>query len=441
MSFDVTDAQDLVQTTEVDYKARRNRLIALVNESHALKDGEIVLFAPCDDPCQSFVQDSSFYYFSGLEEPASVMTLSNDSHDYYLPNYSDSRSKWVYSSTVVTEKKVQDIGFDRLLKTGDLISDIHVYPYFNQEYYKNVIALLSDLIAKNKKIFTCYPSNSSSSVRVRQIIDRLSLFVPHLKESIVDISSEIAQLRRTKDMAEIETLYRAIEVTSAAFQTAAHMLKNGVNESEIQASLEYVFTENNCTPAYPSIVGGGFRGTILHYSQNCHDLEDGQLVVIDAGARYNYYCSDITRTYPVSGKFTDEQKKLYEVVLETQEYIASQAKPGVWLSNPQKKDASLHHMAVEFLKKHGYEKYFIHGIGHFLGVDTHDVGDMRRPLQEGDVITIEPGIYLPDRQIGIRIEDNYWIVEGGNVCLSEEIPKDINSVESLVQQSFDVDLS
>ena len=242
-------------------------------------------------------------------------------------------------------------------------------------------------------------------------------------------------------MVELELMYKAVEITGNAHQAAMHMLKPGRNEAEVQASLEFVFTEQGATPAYPSIVAGGIRGTILHYGTNNQPLLDGQLVVVDAGARYNYYCADVTRTYPVSGKFTQEQKELYELVLECQELVAEQAKPGMWLSNKDEQEASLHHIAVNFFKKHGYDQYFIHGIGHFIGLDVHDVGDGTKPLQEGDIITIEPGLYIPEKQLGIRIEDNYWIVDQTTpVCLSEAIPKSVQAVEEMVQQSFDVDL-
>ena len=209
----------------------------------------------------------------------------------------------------------------------------------------------------------------------------------------------------------------------------------------MQAALEYVFTENLATSAYPSIVAGGVRGTILHYNKNNQKFVAGDLVVVDAGARYNYYCADVTRTYPVSGTFTQEQKKLYELVLECQELVAEHAKPGMWLVNKDNQEMSLHHIALNFFKKHGYDQYFTHGIGHFLGLDVHDVGDRSRPLQEGDIITIEPGLYISEKNIGIRIEDNYWIVDQAEpVCLSEGLPKTVSAIEEMIQQAFEVDL-
>lgn len=425
----------------MNYKNRRDLLLDLVRTQHAFHQGSIVLFSPCDDAYRSFVQESNFYYFSGIIEPASVMVISQEKQVFYRPAYTDARAQWVDSAADITQNSIQTQGFDDLQVTGKIFPSVHVYPYFDYATYENIVVLLSDLIRDGKKIFTIYPSNSYQAIEIRAVVDRLAQVIPHLHDHIIDISSQTAQLRRKKEMVELELLYKAVEITANAHQAAMHMLKPGRSEAEVQATLEFVFTEQGAIPAYRSIVAGGARGTVLHYSTNNQSLLDGQLVVVDAGARYNYYCADITRTYPVSGKFSTEQKELYELVLECQELVAEQAKPGMWLYNKDKQEASLHHIAFNFFKKHGYEKYFTHSIGHFLGLDVHDVGDASRPLQEGDIITIEPGLYIPEKQLGIRIEDNYWIVDQTTpVCLSEAIPKSVQAVEEMVQQSFDVDL-
>ena len=429
-----------MQKLDMNYKKRRDALIALVKAEHSSYQGPIVLFAPCDDPGRSFVQDSSFYYFSGIVEPASVMTLTESQQIFYRPNYTDLRDQWVASPAKITQDYIQSVEFDALRTTGEQFNSIHIYPYFDFTTYQDIIVLISQALTKGEKIFTLYPNNSYESFMIRMVIDRLASVIPNLKENIIDISAQVAQLRRKKDMSEIEITYKAIDISVQAHYTAVSMLKAGNKESDMQAALEYVFTEHGAVPAYPSIVAGGLNGTVLHYSMNYQKLVAGDLVVVDAGARYNYYCADLTRTYPVSGTFTQEQKELYEMVLEAQELTAEQAKPGVWLMNKDEQDASLHHIALNFFKKHGYDKYFTHGIGHFLGLDVHDVGDRTKPLQEGDIITIEPGLYIPEKKIGIRIEDNYWIVDQTTpVCLSEALPKTVKAVEEMIQQSFDVD--
>ncbi|MBV8661424.1 MAG: aminopeptidase P N-terminal domain-containing protein [Candidatus Dependentiae bacterium] len=429
-----------MQKLDMNYKKRRDALVELVKTEYSDFQGSIILFAPCDDPGRSFVQDSSFYYFSGIVEPASVIVLDESQQVFYRPNYTDLRDQWVASPIKITQDYIQSVGFDQLRTTGQEFNSIHIYPYFDFAIYQNIITLISQTLAKGEKIFTVYPDNSYESFMVRMVIDRLASVILNFKENIIDISAQVAQLRRKKDMSEIEITYKAIDISVQAHYTAVSMLKAGNKESDMQAALEYVFTEHAAMPAYPSIIAGGKNGTVLHYSMNNQKLIAGDLVVVDAGARYNYYCADITRTYPVSGTFTQEQKELYEMVLEAQELVAEQAKPGMWLMNKDEEDASLHHIALNFFKKHGYDKYFTHGIGHFLGLDVHDVGDRTKPLQEGDIITIEPGLYIPEKKIGIRIEDNYWIVDQTTpVCLSEALPKTVKAVEEMIQQSFDVD--
>ncbi len=425
----------------MNYKKRRDTLIELVRMHHPDKCGPIVFFAPCDDPTQNFVQDANFYYFSGIVEPASVVIMHHDQHDFYYPAYTALRHQWVATPVAITEQYIQAAGFDHLRTTGASCAAIHIYPYFDISLYENIIALLRLAVERKENIFTVYGKNNYETFVTAMIIDRLAMAIPGLLNSIVDISPLIAHMRRKKDMSEIETLYKAVDITTQAHCAAVAMLKAGNTESDMQAALEYVFTEHQAVPAYPSIVGSGSAGTILHYTMNNKKLVDGDCVVVDAGARYNYYCADITRTYPVSGTFTQEQKDLYEMVLHAQELVAENAKPGVWLFNKDEQEASLHHIALRFFQQQGYDQYFPHGVGHFLGLQVHDVGDRSIALQEGDIITIEPGIYIPEKKLGIRIEDNYWIVDQTTpVCLSEALPKTVSAIEVLVKDSFDVDL-
>ena len=189
-------------------------------------------------------------------------------------------------------------------------------------------------------------------------------------------------MRRKKDMHEIEKINEAIDITILAHEAAAQAIKAGTLECEVQAAIEYVFTAAGSAPAFPSIVATGKNGTILHYVNNSQELKKSDLVVVDIGAKKDGYCADITRTYPVSGTFTRRQKELYQIVLDVQEYIADLAKPGMWLNNKDEKEKSLHHLAQDYLEKKGYKKYFPHGIGHYLGLDVHDVGGYKTPLHQ-----------------------------------------------------------
>lgn len=436
--FDILEKSGTTPDKATVYKKRRKELLSLVEQAYPGKKGKIFLFASIEQGHGAFLQDSSYYYYTGISEPATAIVFDQVSGTHlYMPNFDGLREKWVHSVDVLNNDTISLFGIDALHNLGSAIQGYQVYPYFAQEDYQGIIDQLNDIIAQNQYVFTIYPQDKYQYVAVRQIIDRLQHFVPKLSEHLVDISPLVAQMRRKKEMGEIENLYQAIGITYAGFQAAARLLRPGAQEAELQAAIEYIFTENGARPGYTSIVAGGKRATILHYHANNQKLTDQDSVLIDAGAMFNHYCADITRVLPVSGAFTDRQRDLYNIVLETQQYVVEHVRPGVWLVNAQEQDMSLQHIAINYLKKKGYDSYFIHGIGHYLGLDVHDVGDRTMPLREGDVITIEPGVYIPDESIGIRIEDNYWVVADAEpVCLSEEIPKTVQAVEEMVQESF-----
>ena len=243
-------------------------------------------------------------------------------------------------------------------------------------------------------------------------------------------------MRQTKTADEIDAVFRAIQITRDAQHAAANAIVQGAYESEVQAALEYVMTAHGAKKAFPSIVASGPNSTVLHYTDNNRAMQQGDLVVVDIGASYKQYAADITRTYPVGGVFSPRQKEVYEIVLATQEYIASIAAPGYYLKNAQYPEKSLHHLAKKYLDERGYGDYMPHGIGHYLGLDVHDVGDYTIPLKQGDLFTVEPGIYIAQEQLGIRIEDDYWMTDKGAICLSEDIPKTIKEVEQAAQQQF-----
>lgn len=394
------------------FKNRRNQLVEKIRALHS--EGVIALFAGFENERTRFVQDSTFYYYTGINEPGVVLLIdvSNSKTKLLTPKFDTNRSDWVI------QQDFKD-GIDEVDFLGDSLAGYSVKPYFQEANYKNLIKILSGY----KAVFSTCPENVSFYSEQMYLISRLNNFVPTLNQKLHDISLQITQMRQIKEKEEIELMYKAIEVTALAQEAAFEAIKDGATEAEVKASLEFIFTASGSENAFPSIVASGKNSTVLHYTGGEKEVKNGELVVVDIGAMYEHYCADITRTYSVSGKYTPRQQEIFDIVLETQEYVASLAKPGMWLCNQNHKEESLHHLAKEFLKKKGYADYFIHGIGHYLGLDVHDVGDYTQPLQKNQVFTIEPGIYIPKEQIGVRIEDNYWVVEDGIVCLSEDLPK------------------
>lgn len=423
------------------FKERRNELIRMIREQHPHKDGIVVLFGNFEQDGHPFKQERSFYYFTGIKEPAAALTINLDTNasTLYVPNFGKERAKWVEATILPSPEHAASLGFDAIHYLGNPCKGYQCHPFFTSHEYQTLLHDLSQYLQQGKVLFTLNPTSSYEYLEQRFILQRINDIMPTSKQVFTDISSLVAQMRRKKSNRELELLYKAVDITIDAQTVAARMLAQGKIEYEVQGMIEYIFTASGGSLAFPSIVASGINGTVLHYTSNNKSLEYGELVVIDIGAEYNYYCADITRTYPVSGTFTKRQRDVYKIVLETQEYIASIAKPGLWLSNKEHEDQSLHHLAKKFLKEKGYDHYFIHGIGHFLGLDVHDVGDYLRPLQPGDVITIEPGIYIPEEKLGIRIEDNYWIVPDGVICLSEDLPKQPDDIELMMQKKVDVE--
>jgi len=420
------------------YTLRRKDLIeSIKTELSYTNKGIVLLLAAFEQGSERFRQDKTFFYYTGINEPGAALVIDlNGKSTLYLPNCFEKRAQWMTLPEALVKRDAKALRVDAVELLGDECQGYELNPYFSAHEYAHMITLVKDVIADGGSLFTTSPDNGHEYLSTRFTLDHLQKFIPDLSQSITDVSSLVAAARRRKDVSEIEHVYRAIEITELAHESAIQVIKHGALESEVQASLEYIMTASHARPAFPSIVASGKNGTVLHYNQNSGTLKNGDLLVVDIGAEFNNYCADLTRTYPVSGSFTKRQKELYEIVLKTQEHIASIAKPGMWLKNKDKVDQSLHHLAVKFLAKHGYDKYFPHGIGHFLGLDVHDVGDYSVPLQEGDVITIEPGIYIPEENIGIRIEDNYWITKDGAVCISENLPKDVADIEGIVQQAL-----
>lgn len=420
------------------YKNRRDLLLQRIRSEYPSKKGALVLFAGFEHDAAPFRQEGFFFYLTGITEPGVVLFVEFDGKTtLFTPNCGDERAKWVKEPIPLKPENADELGVDFVKPLGAQCVSYSFHPFFPQAEYDHLLADLAAVVGRGESIFTLAPNDQRSCVEQRLLLKRLEEFVPKITGSVVDVLPIVAHMRRIKSQDEIEHLYKAIEITALAQEAAAHAIADGVRECEVQAGLEYIITGSASRTTFPSIVATGKNATILHYNINRDTLIDGDLVVVDCGAEYDYYCADITRTYPVSGKFTPRQKELYTIVLETQEYIASIAKPGMWISNKEKPEQSLNHLAKKFLKDKGdYDQYMPHGIGHFLGIDVHDVGDGSRPLEEGDVITIEPGVYIPQECVGIRIEDDYWIVKDGAVCLSEDIPKSIKEIESLVKKTL-----
>jgi len=258
----------------------------------------------------------------------------------------------------------------------------------------------------------------------------------------------LKDLRAIKSALEIEVMQKAIDITDNAFRRVMKFIKPGVMEYEIEAEIQHSFLSQRATgPAYSSIIASGDNARILHYISNNQECKDGELILMDFGAEYGNYCADLSRTIPVNGKFSRRQKTVYNACLHLHHYAASILKPGVSIVDYTKKvgdEATILFQKIGLLKKsevknedpnnRAYTKYLYHGISHHLGIDVHDLGTRTEPIKAGMVFTIEPGIYIEEEQMGIRIENNFWITKSGNRDLMKNIPITAEEIEAFMKK-------
>lgn len=414
-----------------------------------LQSGSIAIFAAAPvrvrngDVEYEYRQDSDFYYLTGFEEPESICVLlpGHSKYEYVLFVRQRDREKETWTGVRAgVEGAIQSYGAEMAHPIGKLDE---ILP----EFLQNATALYYQL-NRNREL----------DLKILAMIDfvrqryRSGIYPP---SQLVDPSRILEEMRAIKSPEELTSIRKAVEISAQAHVAAMKATRPGMHEYEIQAVLEYVFRSNgSLRNGYPSIVGSGPNACILHYTSNNRMMQDGDLLLVDAGAEFDYYTGDITRTYPVNGKFTGEQRAVYEVVLNAQKKAIYAARPGINI-------AQVHAMAVEaltegmlelglltgtmseILQTQGYTKYYLHRTSHWLGMDVHDAGvyktgDQWRMLEPGMILTVEPGIYVGNddtsrfRNIGVRIEDDILVTEGEPVVLSAACPKEIHEIESLV---------
>lgn len=256
------------------------------------------------------------------------------------------------------------------------------------------------------------------------------------------------EVRAIKTALEIEVVQKAIDITDTAFRRLLQFIKPGVMEYEIEAEiLHSFFTQRATGLAYNSIIAGGDRARTLHYIENSRECKDGELILMDFGAEYGNYCADLTRTVPANGKFTRRQKTVYNACLHLHKYAAGILKPGITINDYTEKigeEATIIFQKIGLLRKsdvknedrenRAYRKYLYHGISHHLGIDVHDLGTRTEPIKAGMLFTIEPGIYIEEEKMGVRIENNFWVTRNGNRDLMKNIPIEAEEIEALMKR-------
>jgi Xaa-Pro aminopeptidase len=410
-----------------DYHARREALARKVA-------GVVVLFAPMENEgpndLYGFRQDDNFFYLSGLSEPGSALLIASAveakgdtaaraySEILFLPPRNLIQEKWTGPKLGPENPEAAKItGFDRVEEMGKLPDEV------------TKIAT-----GGHPVIHTDVGSHDESSASTEPLafLKRTNSFVV-----FQDVKPMLSSLRTFKDAGEIVLLRKAVDASAAAHFAAFKAVKPNVTEREIAALMQYEWGKRGCErPAYAPIVGSGYYSTVLHYSEDSATMKAGDVVVIDAAGEYSMYAADITRTLPVNGHFTARQREIYDIVLGAQQAAAAAFQSGKSMLGGDSEN-SLNKVAKEYINSHGKDlhgeplgKYFIHGLGHYIGLNVHDAGDYKVPLGPGVVFTIEPGIYIPEENLGVRIEDDYYVdVDGRLIKLSDALPSKAEDVE------------
>ncbi|MDD5541900.1 MAG: Xaa-Pro aminopeptidase [Acidobacteriia bacterium] len=419
------------------FHARRVKLMDQV------KDGVIVLFGlkESENPgadLTPFRQEDEFYYLTGWQEPGAVLML--------LPKGRQNIATALFPS----EHTVREILF---LPERDPVRERYTGPKMDalNKQALEVTGLplvlplgrfpgeLTNALSSGGRIYTLFPA-PGSDIRIsreEEKVEMLRTAAPFAE--IHDVRRSLDNLRLTKDKSEMELLRKAVEASVDAHLDAAREIRSGVMEYQIAARLRYTWESEGCDrAAYAPIVGSGINSTTLHYNKNSAEMKSGDTVVIDAAAECGGYAADITRTFPVSGKFSPRQKEIYELVLGAQNAAFKSILPGKTTLR------DLTDLAREYFKKSPLrgpkgptdtlDNYFIHGIGHWIGLNVHDVGDSSHPIDKNMVFTIEPGIYIPDEKLGVRIEDDYAVDDQGRVIkLSARLGSSIEEVERMMK--------
>jgi Xaa-Pro aminopeptidase len=413
-----------------DYHARREALARKVG-------GVVVLFSATENDgpndLYGFRQDDNFYYLSGAAEAGGALLIASAADAkgdtparayteiLFLPPRNLTQEKWTGPKLGPENPEAPKItGFDHVEDMGQMPNDVAKY-----------------VTGAHPVLYTDvdFDGDTSNSLKPMQFMKRFNAYL-----TFQDVKPMIWSLRTTKDAGEVALIRKAVDASVAAHFAAFKAVKPNVNEREISALMQYEWGKRGCERvAYAPIVGSGYYSTVLHYSDDDNVMKSGDVVVIDAAGEYSMYAADITRTLPINGHFTARQREIYDIVLGAQQAAMAAFQAGKSHLG-RGGDNSLYQVAFDYINTHGKDlhgqplgQYFIHGLSHYIGLNVHDANDYTVPLGPGMAFTIEPGIYIPEENLGVRIEDDFYVDQDGKLIkLSGALPSGADEVEKLM---------
>ena len=408
-----------------DYHVRREALAKKAG-------GVIVLVAPLEPmgAVYAFRQDDNFYYLSGITVPGAALLIAPAVRRAGGSSGTRIHGNSLSPASQLAAREIHRAATRRRRSPGNKTHRIR-----SRRRNGQVAGEVTKLLAVGRPVvYTELATNGETSPSAEALA-----FLKHSTAMVFfqDVKKMITDQRTVKDAGEIALIRKAVDASAAAHMAAMKAVKPNLKEYEISALMQYEWDRRGCErPSYAPIVGSGHNSTVLHYSENTNTMKAGDVVVIDAAAEYSMYAADITRTLPVNGHFTARQKEIYEIVRGAQEaaMAAFQSGKSVLVGDG---DNSLNKVARDYIKEHGkdlhgqpLDQYFIHGLGHYIGLNVHDPGDYKIPLGPWMAFTIEPGIYIPEENIGVRIEDDFLVDANGKLIkLSAAVPSKPEDVE------------
>jgi Xaa-Pro aminopeptidase len=378
--------------------------------------GLALLYSSGENGESGYRADGHFWYLTGNDDPGAILMLAPGfryEQVLLLEPRDPEEERWTGIRPSLTDSLEKTWGYDLISRTGRL--DGLVLSCMKQS---PMMHLISPLRSPSKDV----PLDL-------EYYDKVSERIPDT--DVLNSSRFIERMRMIKSPEEIRAIEKAIEITHAGITDLLSAVTPEITEYQLEGVLEQSFKRQGAQHmAFPPIVGSGERSAILHYERKDQQLESGQLLMIDVGAEWNHYCADISRTFPVDGNFSDRQAEIYDLVLQAQDAAFDAIRPGVTVRE-------IHEATENVFRKAGYIDYFIHGTSHHLGVDVHDKADYNLVLSAGMVLTVEPGIYIPEEDIGIRIEDDVLVTDKGYRLLSGNIPRNREAVERWMSEARD----
>jgi Xaa-Pro aminopeptidase len=429
MKYLPLNADIFIQNRKRFTKKMENNAIAIFNSNDELPSN--------GDALHKFKQNSDLYWLTGIEQEDTMLVL--------FPDNPDQKYREVLVLVRPNELKEKWDGHRHRAAEAKAISGVETIVWLD---------ILEGLLQQWIHLADAIYLNTNENDRKANLIAvRDYRYAEQLKQryplhQYMRSAKIMKELRAVKSALEIEVMQKAIDITDNGFRRLLKFIKPGVMEYEIEAEIFHSFLSQRATgTAYGSIIASGDRARTLHYVSNNQECKDGELILMDFGAEYGGYCADLTRTVPVNGKFTRRQKTIYNACLDLHNYAKSLLKPGITIVDYHDKVGE--HATQVFLKiglinktavknedqeNRAYRKYLYHGISHHLGIDVHDLGTKTSPLEAGMVLTVEPGIYIEEEKMGVRIENNVWITRNGNKDLMANIPITAEDIESLMKQ-------